>query len=121
VTEYYVLCRPSSAKRKSAKKGPLPVMLVEFAQQLLTAHPNEAARAYVPLVALFGQILDEAAEAGVVRSGLRHTAVSGIVLEAIMFNTFSSTISGDEVRSPAETAAEETWDLLLFGIGASPS
>jgi len=120
VTEYYQLCRPSSPRRKSAKKGPLPVMLVEFAQQLLTAHPNEAAQAYVPLVALLGEILDDAAEAGVVRPGLRHTAVSGIVLEAIMFNTFSSTISGDSKREPADRAADELWDLLLFGIGTRP-
>jgi AcrR family transcriptional regulator len=118
VTEYYQLCRPTSPRRKSAKKGPLPVMLVEFAQQLLTAHPNEAAQAYVPLVTLLGELLDEAAEAGVVRPGLRHTAVSGVVLEAIMFNTFSATISGDAKRDPAERAGEELWDLLIHGIGA---
>jgi len=117
VTEYYRMCRPA-ARRKSTKKSPpaAPVMMVEFAQQLLTAHPAEAARAYVPLVTLFGEILDGAAEAGVVRPHLRQTAVTGIVLEAIMFNAFSSTISGDGARQGAEDGAGELWDLLMFGI-----
>jgi AcrR family transcriptional regulator len=117
VAEYYRMCRPAP-RRKSAKKSPpaAPVMMVEFAQQLLTAHPAEAARAYVPLVSLFGEILDEAGEAGVVRPGLRETAVTGIVLEAIMFNAFSSTISGVASRESAERGADELWDLLMFGI-----
>lgn len=115
VTEYYRLCRP--ARRGRAKTTPAPVM-VEFAQQLLTAHPTEASRAFSPLVSLFAEILDEAAAAGVVRDDLRRGPVAGIVLEAIMFNAFSSTIGAAATQGDAGDRSEELWAFILNGIGA---
>jgi AcrR family transcriptional regulator len=114
VTEYYRLCRP--VRGGKAKKSPVPVM-VEFAQQLLTSHPTEAARAFGPLVSLFAEILAQAAEAGVVRAGLRRELIAGVVLEAIMFNAFSSTISGSSARTDAVDASEELWSFIVHGIG----
>jgi AcrR family transcriptional regulator len=127
VIEYYRLCRPApkrpvpkgpASKAKATKKrsGPSPV-LVEFAQQLLTDHPKEAAQAFVPLVTLFAEILDAAADAGVIRAELDRPHVAGVVLEAIMFNAFSATIAGLSVRANAADAAEELWDLLFHGLG----
>ena len=118
VTEYFRLCRPS-AKSKSAKKvaTPSPV-LVDFAQQLLTAHPKEAARAFVPLVSVFEEILDDAIAAGVVRTPLRRRTIAGVVLQAIMFNAFSSTIAGESVTRAESDSAADVWDLLVNGIGA---
>jgi AcrR family transcriptional regulator len=116
VVEYYRVCRPAP-RSKSAKKPIAPVM-VEFAQQLLTAHPAEAARAFEPLVSLFREVLDQAAEAGVIRDGLRHGPIAGVVLEAIMFNAFSSTIGGSSVAANDGDDAEELWDLVFNGIGA---
>ena len=139
VVEYYRLCRPatrasgskatgpkaSGAKaavtkagaKAAAKPRPTPAM-VEFAQQLLTGHPTEAAAAFAPLVSLFGDALDEAAAEGAVRPGLRHSPIAGVVLEAIMFNAFSSTIGGVSSRPDGGDPAEELWDLILHGIGA---
>jgi AcrR family transcriptional regulator len=117
VIEYYRLCRPSPKERPS-KKGPIPPAMVDFAQQLLTEYPKEAAQAFVPLLSLFEELLDEAAEAGFLRPGLGHSHIAGVALQAIMFNTFASTISGASVRSGAERAAEDLWDLLLNGIAA---
>jgi AcrR family transcriptional regulator len=122
VTEYYKMCRPAP-KGKTTKKDakriePSPV-LVEFAQQLLTAHPTEAARAFVPIVALFEEILDGAAEAGVIRADVRRRQVAGVVLESIMFNAFSATISGSSLHEDGAAAAEELWDLLFHGLHAS--
>jgi hypothetical protein len=94
-------------------------MLVDFAQQLLTSHPTEAALAFSPLVSLFGEVLDDAAAADAIRPGLRRSAISGMVLEAIMFNTFSATISGTSIRIEDSDPAEELWDLILHGIGVS--
>jgi AcrR family transcriptional regulator len=116
VVEYSQLCRPV---RSGKSEVPLPSawMMVDFAQQLLTSHPTEAAQAFAPLVSLFGEVLDEAAKAGAVRSDLRQSVVSGIVLEAIMFNAFSSTISGMSVWSADSDPGEELWDLILNGVG----
>jgi AcrR family transcriptional regulator len=115
VTEYYRLCRP--AGRGKVKTSPAPVM-VEFAQQLLTAHPTEASRAFSPLVTLFAEILEEAAHAGLVRDDLRRGRVAGIVLEAIMFNAFSSTIGGPTADADSAEPSEELWSFILNGIAA---
>jgi AcrR family transcriptional regulator len=115
VVEYYRLCRPTD-EEAAGMAGRAPFM-AEFAQQLLTEHPKEAARVFAPLVALFEEVLDDAASAGAVRAGPRHGPIVGVVLEAIMFNSFSSTIGGVSVRPHGEGSAEDLWDLIFNGIG----
>jgi AcrR family transcriptional regulator len=117
VVEYYRVCRPSEAG--TAMNGRAPFM-AEFAQQLLTEYPKEAARVFYPLVTLFEEVLDGAAAIGAVRAGPRHGAIVGVVLEAIMFNSFSSTIGGLSVRPRGEGSAEDLWDLIFHGIGTRP-
>ena len=113
--EYYRLCRPAT-KGRAAKKG--PTALAAFAQQLLTDHPQEASRAFVPLLSLLEELLDEAAQAGGIRTGLRHDRVAGVILQAIMFNAFTTTISASSGRPARGDAAEELWDFLLHGVSA---
>ena len=115
VVEYYRICRPAP-RNKSKNSSTTPVM-VDFAQQLLTGRPTEAAMAFAPLVSLFSEVLDDATAAGSVRAGLREGPIAGMVLEAIMFNTFSATIGGTSTHSKAVDPAEELWDLLIRGIG----
>ena len=110
--EYYRVCRPARRPTGSGRATPA---LTEFALHLLTAQPAEAARAFVPVVQLFEQVLAEATEEGAVRTDLRPRRVAGVVLEAIMFNAFSRTIAG---APPDEgDAAEELWDVVMNGIG----
>ena len=116
VVEYYRLCRPTEEGQPGIN-GRAPFM-AEFAQQLLTEHPKEAARVFSPLVSLFEEVLEGAAAAGAVRAGLTRGPIVGVVLEAIMFNTFSSTIGGVSVRPRGEGSAEDLWDLIFHGIGA---
>jgi AcrR family transcriptional regulator len=111
--EYYRLCRPVP-KGKAKKDG--PTALAEFAQQLLTDHPREASRAYVPLISLLEQVLDEAAEAGAIRPDINNRRIAGVVLQAISFHAFAATISGTSVRPDGGEGADELWDLLLHGI-----
>lgn len=113
-TEYYRICQPNP-KARTSKKGPAPAM-AEFAQQLLTEHPKEASNAFVPLVALLEQILDDAAAAKAIRPGLNHRRIAGVVLQAVMFNAFATTISGSSLRA-ASDAGEELWGLIISGIG----
>jgi len=115
VVEYYRLCSP--VRGKSGKR-PIAPVIVEFAQQLLTAQPKEAARAFAPLVSLFREVLDQASAAGVVRSDLRHERVAGVVLEAIMFNAFSATIGGTTTQTNGDDRPEQLWQLLFLGIGS---
>jgi AcrR family transcriptional regulator len=120
VLEYYRMCRPSEqADVGSKQRGPLG--MAEFAQQLLTEYPKEAARVFSPLVTLFEEVLAEAVAAGSVRSGLRHGPIVGIVLEVIMFNTFSSTIGGMSLRHSDGDSAEDLWSLIMHGIGTGPT
>ena len=112
------MCRPSGEPR-TVGDLPVPVM-ADFAQQLLTSHPQEAARAFVPLVGLFEEALDAAA-AGAVRPDLPQAGVTGLLLQAIMFNAFAATISGVPAGAEpggAAAAAEALWDLVLHGLGA---
>jgi AcrR family transcriptional regulator len=112
--EYYRLCQPSP-KARSAAKAPGPAM-AEFAQQLLTQHPKEASRAFVPLVEILEQLLDDAAAAGAIRSGLPHRRLAGIMLQSVMFNLFAATISGSPAGEDDGERADEYWDLVLRGI-----
>jgi AcrR family transcriptional regulator len=115
VVEYYRICRrPTEGKVSTNGRAPF---MAEFAQQLLTAHPKEAARVFAPVVSLFEEVLAEAAAAGAVRADLAEGPIVGIVLEAIMFNTFSSTIGGLSARPHAGDSAEYLWDLIVHGIG----
>src|SRR4051794_5304028 len=116
-TEYYLICRPAS-KAKGGKTRPAPAMS-EFAQQLLTSHPNEASRAFTPLVDLVTELLDAAAAEGAIRPDLQHARIAGVVLQAIMFNAFATTISGAAGRQSGAAAAEELWDLIFRGIGTA--
>ena len=116
VVEYYRMCRPSKAKSRSSKKAVNPPVLAEFAQQLLTGQPNEASRAFTPLVTLFDEVIGAAVEAGEIRPDVRRRRLAGVVLEAIMFNAFSTTIVGSDAARESGDPAEELWDLVLHGI-----
>ena len=101
VLEYYRMCLPAPEGRVS-KNNPTPV-LAEFCHQLLTAHQNEASRAFVPLVGLLEKILDDAARAGVLRAGLESERAAGVILSTIMFDAaYAATISGNPDGGDAE-------------------
>jgi AcrR family transcriptional regulator len=109
--DYLRMCRTS--RPGEPPSGPAPA-LVEFAQQLLTSHPKEAARAFTPVRELLGRLLAEAEAAGVLRPGLDLQRITGVVLQAVMFNAFAASISA----SPPDEGEDVLWDLLLRGIAA---
>jgi AcrR family transcriptional regulator len=116
--EHYLICRPSPAgKRSKSKVTNATRALAEFAQQLLTEHPKEAARAFEPMVELLDEVLAGAAEAGEIRPDIRGGRMAGVILQAVMFNAFAATISSTSLRSDPNEAAEELWGFILHGIG----
>lgn len=119
VVRYYQVCRPSDPNPHPSARA-TPVM-AEFAQQLLTAHPKEAARAFQPIASLFDQLLGDAAAAGALRPELQRSRIVGVVLEAIMFNAFSATIGGAGPGADGQEPGEDLWDLVMHGIGRAPA
>jgi AcrR family transcriptional regulator len=117
VVEHYLMCRPQPRSRSTKNSGPTPAAMAEFAQKLLTEHPKEASRAFMPVVSLFEQLLDDAAAAGAIRSGLHHRSVAGVALQAIMFNAFAATISGISIGPDGLDPADQLWNLFIHGIG----
>src|SRR3954463_841471 len=91
MNEYYAICTPDP-KRPKATKAPNPNAIAEFAQQLLTHHPREAASAFAPLVDLLESLLQDAADAGVLRQDVSHRRIAGVLLQEIMFSAFAATI-----------------------------
>ncbi len=91
--------------------------MAEFCHQLLTAHQEEASRAFVPLVILLEKALQDAVDAGVVRPGVEHEDAAGVILSTIMFNAaYASTISGTSHRAHSDSAAEQIWEFISGGI-----
>jgi AcrR family transcriptional regulator len=119
VVEYYRLCQPDPKRKTTGKHRPTPAMM-EFAQQLLTSQPAHAARVFAPMVALFEQALEDATKSGGVRAGLPTRHVASTVLEAVMFNTFSTTIAGERPSSGVDRA-ELLWELFFNGISQAPT
>ena len=72
--------------------------------------------AFAPLVSLFGELLDDAAAEGAIRPDLRRSPIAGMVLEAIMFNAFSTTIGGLSAQDGSGDPAEQLWSLLFRGM-----
>jgi AcrR family transcriptional regulator len=112
--EYYRICQPPPRAR-AQKKGFAPAF-ASFAQQLLTEHSAEASHAFAPLTDILVGLLDNAAASGAIRRGLDHSRVAGVVLQAIMFNAFATTISGVPVQPKDGDPAEQLWDLFLRGL-----
>jgi AcrR family transcriptional regulator len=115
VVEYYLMCLPAP-NGSASKNNPTPVM-AEFCHQLLTAHQEEASRAFVPLVTLLEKVLGAAVDAGVVRAGVEHQDAAGLILSTIMFNAaYASTISGTPDSDKGNRAAEQMWEFVSGGI-----
>jgi AcrR family transcriptional regulator len=111
VAEYQRLCR---ATREQA---PEPVVaapaVAEFAHQLMTDHPREASTAFLPLVSLLEELLDDAGRAGSIRTSVDHRWLAGVLLQTVMFNSLAPTISG--TTGPEDEGAA-LWDLLFLGL-----
>ena len=118
VVEYYRLCRPGPDP-DPVEWTPTGPMMVDFAQQLLTSHPTEAALAFAPLVSLFGEVLDEAAAAAghPARAAPQHHRRHGPRGHHVQ-----RLLRHHRPARPGRTAAdpaEELWDLILHGVGAT--
>jgi AcrR family transcriptional regulator len=116
VLEFHHICRVSDPGRSP---GSAPLVMTEYARQLLTSHPKEAVAAFAPLADLIEELLDEAQVAGMVRADLWGRPIAGIVLQSAMCGAFAAAIGGVSPRAERD-AAETLWQLVLDGIAARP-
>jgi AcrR family transcriptional regulator len=116
IVEYHRICQPMEDGRPAIapKRGQAPAM-AEFGQQLMTAHPKEASKAFAPVVVLFTELLNEGAQAGAVRQYEHPVMTASVILQGVLFNSFSVVISGSTWPLTTDPA-EEFWLLLSQGL-----
>jgi hypothetical protein len=81
----------------------------EFAQRLLVDHPDEVATAYAPQVEYFASIVEQAAEAGLLRPG-RPRRIAAIVLQT------ATVTAGRSSGGRQPITGEEVWQFCLHAI-----
>src|SRR5205807_117089 len=97
----------------------------DFTVQDILATSGQSLRAFYQYFGgkqeLLLAVFEESVAAGVVRGQLPRRRLAGVVLEVIMFNAFSTTISGTSAEGNGGDPAEELWDVVLHGIGGDSS
>jgi len=102
----FELCRPDPGAQRP--------LFTDFAPQLLVSHPGQVKVAHAPMLALFTELMTEAAEAGVLREGMEPRRVAAMVIQTVMFTAQSAT--ADDQRP---ITAAEIWDFCAHGFTAS--
>lgn len=99
VTELFEVCRAGSTARRP--------LFSDFAPQLLISHADEMKGAHAPLAGLFTELMEAAAAAGELRSGVSPRRLAVMTMQTVMFIAGQSgggsvddghhAITGDEV------------------------
>jgi AcrR family transcriptional regulator len=87
----------------------------DFALQLMIKHPAQVATAHLPLLAVFTDLIDQAAAAGKIPSG-RPRRRASLVMQTVMFTAQSPGVPVGSHATPV--TAEEVWQFCLGGISA---
>jgi AcrR family transcriptional regulator len=88
----------------------------DFALQLMIKHPAQVATAHLPLLALFTELIEQAAEAGAVPPGNARRRAS-LVLQTVISAARSTSVAVGNHATPV--TAEEIWRFCLGGITAT--
>lgn len=103
-----------SSRPDPAARRPL---FTDFAPRLLVSHPSEVKIAHAPLLALLTELMQEASEAGLLRSGINARRMAAMTMQTVMFVAQSS--GGIEEGGPKPITADEVWDFCAHGFSAS--
>ncbi|MCV6999830.1 TetR/AcrR family transcriptional regulator [Mycolicibacterium alvei] len=103
-----------SSRPDPAAKRPL---FTDFAPRLLVSHPSEVKVAHAPLLALLTELMEEASEAGQLRSGINPRRMAAMTMQTVMFVAQSS--GGNDDASINPISADEVWDFCASGFAAS--
>ncbi|WP_445277793.1 TetR/AcrR family transcriptional regulator, partial [Streptomyces sp. DSM 41033] len=103
-----------SSRPDPAAKRPL---FTDFAPRLLVSHPSEVKVAHAPLLALLTELMEEASEAGQLRTGINPRRMAAMTMQTVMFVAQSS--GGADEASVHPITADEVWDFVANGFAAS--
>lgn len=102
----YELCRPDPTAQRP--------LFTDFAPQLLVSHPSQVKIAHAPIVALFAELMTEAAEVDLLRSDVNPRRMAAMVMQTVMFTAQSNGSTDDETANPI--SAEEIWEFCSYGF-----
>ncbi|MFJ1456437.1 TetR/AcrR family transcriptional regulator [Nocardia wallacei] len=102
----FELCRPDPAAQRP--------LFTDFAPQLLVSHPTQVKVAHAPLLALFAELMEQAEQAGHLRSGVAPHRAAAMVMQTVMFTAQSSGTTDDENQNPL--TADEVWNFCAHGF-----
>jgi len=102
----FELCRPDPAAQRP--------LFTEFAPRLLVSHPAQVKLGHAPMLALFTELLDEAAEAGRLREGVNTRRMAAMVMQTVMFTAQSNGHPDEETQNPITAA--EVWNFCAHGF-----
>ncbi|MDL4816381.1 TetR/AcrR family transcriptional regulator [Actinomadura opuntiae] len=88
----------------------------DFAQQLLVRHPAQVAAAHLPLLAVFTELIEQAAEAGAIPAG-RPRRRASLVMQTIMFAAQGNGVAVEGRAAPF--TSREVWDFCFHGISGA--
>lgn len=87
-----------------------------FALQLLVNHPSQVATAHRPLLTVFAELIERAADAGVIAAG-RPRRQAALVLQTVIFAAQAHGAPTDGHSEPV--TSEEVWRFCLGGISGT--
>lgn len=90
----------------------------DFALQLLVKHPAQVATAHLPLLAIFTELIEGAADAGAIPAGKARRQAS-LVMQTVMFAAQANGVPADSHAHPV--TAEEVWQFCLGGLSGAPA
>jgi AcrR family transcriptional regulator len=103
------------SRRDPGSRSPL---FSDFALQLLVSHPAAVAAAHRPLLRVFAELVEQAAEAGAIPSG-KPRRQAALVMQTVMFTAQANGVPRESHIVPV--SAEELWQFCLGGISGTPS
>jgi AcrR family transcriptional regulator len=105
----FELCRPDPAAKRP--------LFNDFAPQLLLTHPAEVKIAHAPLLLLFTELMESAAEAGELRADANPKRTASMTMQTVMFIAQSS--GGVDAGSVQPISSEEVWQFCATGFASS--
>lgn len=107
VTELFEVCRVGSTARRP--------LFSDFAPQLLISHPDEMRIAHAPLAGLFTGLMEDAAAAGELRSGVSPRRLAAMTMQTVMF--IAAQAGGEAVDDGHHAiTADEVWEFCSRGF-----